>query len=230
MLKMPISVVIPIYNAARFVSRAIESALGQSFPPDEIMVIDDGSTDETAAIVESYGDRVIYQYQPNQGASVARNNGITIAKNDIIALLDADDYWPVDKLERQMRLLHDNSTADLVWGLVKIEYAHQGLERFVSFEKAPDDIAPIACLGAALFRRKAFEKVGLFDKRFDPSEDWDWYNRAQEKKLNILRDSEIGLYYYRHDDNLTSDIPKLAQSHLDFLKKTLNRRRINFRE
>ena len=225
-IKMPlISVVIPAYNAAHYLNRALESVFSQSQLPQEIIVIDDGSTDDTATIVKSFGSRIIYQHQSNQGASVARNSGIAIAKNEMIAFLDADDYWPKDKLERQMKLLQENPAADLVWGMVKIEYAHENLERFISLEKAPDDVAPIVCLGAALFRRQAFEKVGLFDKKFDPSEDWDWYNRAQEKKLNILRDDAIGLYYYRHDNNLTNDIHKLAQSHLYFLKKTLNRRR-----
>ena len=222
-----VSVIIPTYNAAHFVGRAIESALSQSLVPDEIIVIDDGSTDNTAAIVKSYGDRVNYQYQPNHGASVARNNGIAIAKNDIIALLDADDYWPVDKLERQTRLLQDNPTTDLVWGLVKIEYAHQGLERFVSLEKAPDDIAPIPCLGAALFRRRAFEKVGMFDEKLYLSEDWDWYNRVHEKKVNILKDRSTSLHYCRHDHNLTKDIRVLAQDQLYFLKRTIDRRRQN---
>lgn len=227
---MLISVVIPSYNAAKYIHRALESVFSQSLLPQETIVIDDGSTDDTATVVKSYGSDVTYHYQSNQGVSVARNSGIAIARSEVIAFLDADDYWPTDKLERQLKLLQENPTADLVWGMVKIEYAHENLERFVPLEKAPEDVAPIVCLGAALFRQQAFEKVGLFDDTLKFSEDWDWYNRAQEKKLNILKDREIGLHYSRHDHNMTRDLGAIAQNNVRFLKHTLNRRRINFRE
>jgi len=99
---MRVSVVIPCYNAARFLRETLDSILAQTLPAAEIIVIDDGSTDDSAAIAESYGPPVRAIRQPNQGESVARNRGIDEAKGDWIAFLDADDLWYPEKLEKQM--------------------------------------------------------------------------------------------------------------------------------
>ncbi len=97
-----VSVVIPCYNAAPFLRETLDSALNQTHPPMEVIVVDDGSTDNSAAIAESYGSPVRVIRQKNQGESVARNRGIDEAKGDWIAFLDADDIWMQDKLELQI--------------------------------------------------------------------------------------------------------------------------------
>ena len=97
-----VTVVIPCYNAARFLRQTLESVLNQTHAPLEVLVIDDGSTDESAAIAQSYGPPVRVICQPNQGESVARNRGIEEARGDWIAYLDADDLWLPEKLERQL--------------------------------------------------------------------------------------------------------------------------------
>ncbi len=98
---MSISVVIPAYNAAAFVGEAVASVLGQTRQPDEIIVVDDGSTDGTAALVRRTYPSVIVLEQPNSGVSIARNNGLDAARGDWVAFLDADDVWAPTKLERQ---------------------------------------------------------------------------------------------------------------------------------
>jgi glycosyltransferase involved in cell wall biosynthesis len=103
-----ISVVIPAYDAGRFINRTIDSVLAQSLPADEIIVVDDGSTDDTADVVKSCGPKVRYIYQQNAGVSVARNTGIENAGCEWITFLDADDEWLPDKLERQCNLLTRN--------------------------------------------------------------------------------------------------------------------------
>ena len=108
-----VSVVIPAYNLEGYISRAIESVLAQTRPADEIIVVDDGSTDSTGEIVKKYGSAVRYIYQENAGASAARNTGIKTAKNEWIAFLDGDDEWLEENLERQMGLLERNK--ELVW-------------------------------------------------------------------------------------------------------------------
>jgi glycosyltransferase involved in cell wall biosynthesis len=108
-----VSVVIPAWNVEAYIARAIDSALAQTRSPDEILVVDDGSTDATPQIVHRYGDRVRYIRQPQTGAAEARNRGIAEASGPWIAFLDADDQWLPDKLARQMEGLARNP--DIVW-------------------------------------------------------------------------------------------------------------------
>ncbi len=108
-----ISVIIPAYNAEEYIGRAIDSVLAQTHQPDEIIVVDDGSTDNTAEVIRSYSSRVHYIGQENGGASVARNTGIEAATGQWIAFLDADDEWVPEKLSMQIEHLRCNS--DLVW-------------------------------------------------------------------------------------------------------------------
>ncbi|MHC4951850.1 MAG: glycosyltransferase family 2 protein [Planctomycetota bacterium] len=108
-----ISVVIPAYNAGPYIRRTLESVLRQTHPADEIIVVDDGSTDNTADVAASYGDSVVLIRQENAGASVARNTGIEAAKGNWIAFLDGDDEWIPERLERQAAHLAKNP--DLAW-------------------------------------------------------------------------------------------------------------------
>jgi len=102
-----VSIVIPAFNASWCIRRAVDSVLAQTFTDFELIVVDDGSTDETAEILRSYGDALRVVSQPNGGMSCARNAGIRIARGRYIAFLDADDRWLPAKLERQVKLLDD---------------------------------------------------------------------------------------------------------------------------
>ena len=97
-----ISCVIPVFNGERYLGEALESVLAQSYQPLEVIVVDDGSTDETAEVARRYGERVRYVWQPNAGETAARNLGLTAAHGEFIAFLDADDVWDSEKLERQI--------------------------------------------------------------------------------------------------------------------------------
>jgi len=111
-----VSVIIPAYRAAGTIGRAIDSLLTQTRPPDEIVVVDDGSPDDLSTALESYGDRVVLARKPNGGAASARNHGIELARGELLAFLDADDYWEPDKLERQLRVFADHSEVGLCAG------------------------------------------------------------------------------------------------------------------
>src|SRR6185369_7640984 len=106
---MQVSVIIPTYNSARFLTEAIDSVLAQSFKDFEILVIDDGSTDETKAMMQRYGSPVRYIYQANAGVAAARNRGIAESRGKYIAFLDADDAWCARKLETQLNALARNA-------------------------------------------------------------------------------------------------------------------------
>lgn len=103
--RVGISIIIPTYERAHMVCEAIESALSQTLPPLEIIVVDDGSTDGTASVLKKYGDRIIYRHQKNLGVSAARNLGLSLAKGGLIAFLDSDDLWDPRKLEYQVKVL-----------------------------------------------------------------------------------------------------------------------------
>src|SRR4051794_5813716 len=109
-----VSVVIPTYNYARFIERALVSVLGQTHRPAEVLVIDDGSTDETATVVDRYATRVRYLRQENSGVSAARNAGVESSTGDLVAFLDADDEWVPNKLELQVEALTKRPEAGLV--------------------------------------------------------------------------------------------------------------------
>jgi len=110
---MNVAMVVPAHNAEAWIRRAINSALNQTVRPAELIVVDDGSTDDTARMVRQYGEEVVYVHQENAGPSVARNRGIDLARSEWIAFLDADDEWLPHKTERQLRVLEDNP--DLRW-------------------------------------------------------------------------------------------------------------------
>ncbi len=112
-MSITVSAVIPAYNAAKYVERAIESVLAQTRKADEIIVVDDGSTDNTADVVRQFGDKVKFIRQENAGASVARNTGIEAATSEWISFLDADDEWLPEKLKLQTEHLQRNP--DLAW-------------------------------------------------------------------------------------------------------------------
>ena len=114
-----VSVVIPAYNVEKYIGRAIDSVLAQTRRPDEIIIVDDGSTDSTAEVIKSYGSKVRFIRQENGGASVARNTGIEAATGQWIAFLDADDEWLPEKLQLQIEHLMRNP--DLVWSATNYE-------------------------------------------------------------------------------------------------------------
>ncbi|MEX2288088.1 MAG: glycosyltransferase family 2 protein [Planctomycetaceae bacterium] len=180
-----VSVVIPCFNAATYIHEAISSALNQTYRPLEVLVIDDGSTDESAEVAASFGEPVRVIQQPNQGESVARNRGIDEARGDWIAFLDADDVWKPEKLERQIALIDD--------GVVCI---HTAVFEFGSRQRVNDvsllppevryDIENLSVKGlihpsSALVRRSA---RGRFPT-------WTQYSEDQFYFLDLVREGEI---------------------------------------
>src|SRR5262245_58814803 len=109
-----VSVIIPNYNYGRFLREALDSALNQTLPPLEVIVVDDGSTDESPEILESYGDRIRVIRQKNQGVGIARNTGAEAARGELLAFLDADDYWFPQKLEKQVEKINSDPELGMV--------------------------------------------------------------------------------------------------------------------
>lgn len=187
---LSISVVIPSYNCEKYIGRAIDSVLNQTYQAMECIVVNDGSTDNTREIVASYADRVILVEQANQGASAARNAGIARAKGEYIAFLDADDYWHPSKLEKQARLLQDHPHLVLVsTRLARHEQEDSDRLQDDALRAQPysSDIADIHTdllallqnpyLGtpSVLVRADRAREVGGFDTTLPAAEDLDFY-------------------------------------------------------
>ena len=183
-----ISVIIPVYNGDNTIAAAIESALGQTFPAVEIIVVDDGSTDATGAILERYRSRIAVVSEANQGFCGARNVGIARSHGEHIALLDADDTWRPDKLEKSLAMLASSPNVVLVYtDVVNQDTAGRDLGTSpidASTAHAPTLDEMLSRLwpimpSTVVMRRDAYEKCGRFVEGF--SEDMDFWIRIREQ-------------------------------------------------
>lgn len=151
-----VSIIIPVYNAEQFLTETIESAINQTYRNWEIVIVNDGSTDKSAGIIEDYVTkdvRISAIHQHNQGVSVARNNGMLMAKGDFIALLDADDVWLPSYLEEKIGSLHKNSSIDFVFS-----------DFIIADEKLENSREPTSCNDSSIFNDiisiKGYEVTG----------------------------------------------------------------------
>ena len=211
-----VSVIIPTYNCDRYIVRAVESVLQQSGCTFEIIIIDDGSTDSTEAVLEPYrdreaypaGNRLRYVKQENQGVAAARNHGIEIARADYIAFLDADDYFLPDKLVRQAEILFKRADVGIV---------HSGWQRVDSMGNKLLDVRPWSQIpeldlenwlrwkpvlpSAMMFRREWLQYVGGFDPRFPPAEDTNLVLKLTLKGCKTAWLREITVCYRQHESS-----------------------------
>jgi hypothetical protein len=218
-----ISVVVPVYNGTNFLPEAIDNVLSQRYPALEIIVVDDGSTDAIDEAVGRLPVDVRFFKQENGGAASARNRGIKDVSGEFIAFLDVDDLWPENTLNCLVDVLLRDPDLDAVRGYGqlarwigesgRLEYIGNPREAF------PDYI------GACLYRRAAFTKVGLFDADLQFGEDIDWFTRARECGLRIERLDQVTLFVRRHDQNMTRGKSMIELNALRVFKKTLDRRR-----
>ncbi len=178
-----VSVIIPAWNAARTVGETIRSALGQTHRPIEVVVVDDGSTDETAAVVSSFGAAVRYVRQKNSGAAAARNLGIERSSGEFVALLDADDLWLPDKLERQVRTLRaDRSVGAVQCGTTYVDDGMNVLEvrtppPRVSLWEVLNFRGVVALMSTLVIRRDCLAVAGVQRPEFEGKDEWEWTMR-----------------------------------------------------
>lgn len=187
-----VSVTIPTFNCARFLGRAIDSALAQTYSDYEIIVVDDGSTDETRDVVDRYGTKAQYVYQPNRGLSSARNLTLSKASGELIAYLDADDMWYPHKLERQVSFLDSHKECGLVHSDVTTIDEWDGVIRSRNNHETQRKVPQGYCLMDLLKlchiqiltvveRRDCIERVGKFDERLPVAQDYlHWVSVALE--------------------------------------------------
>lgn len=207
-----VSFVIPSYNAAATIRATIESVLCQTYRDFEVLVVDDGSTDKTAPVVRSFGHDVRYLYQPNQGLAAARNTGIRATTGEVLVLLDADDMWMPDLLERQVTILKAQPEIDGVYAWVQL-VDEDGVPLPDQMRtRLNGDIIRRLLLGgnSVLFsmlavRRSVFDRVGLFDPVFRQAQDWDMTLRMAVAGVRLACIPQPLVLRRLHVHNLSAD-------------------------
>jgi glycosyltransferase involved in cell wall biosynthesis len=203
-----VSVIIPTYNRVSLLPRAINSVLAQTYHDVEIIVVDDGSTDNTIDVLESYGDQIICVRQANQERSIARNQGIDQSSGQYIAFLDDDDWWHPEKLSKQISTLEECPQCDFICC-----YSQQitpsgdvigSLGRDVACISKSHDALSWFYLGysiptlTAVVSRKVIEKVGLFDPKITYIEDWEFWMRVAIETQMICIPETLAYYQLQH--------------------------------
>jgi glycosyltransferase involved in cell wall biosynthesis len=242
-------VIVPTYNRARVVGEAIESALGQTRPPLEVIVVDDGSTDDTGAVVGRYvarhgADRVKYVRQANAGPATARNTGVAHSSGEVIALLDSDDRWSPEKLALQLPLLGaapvgggdalpfgSRLNADvardvgMVYGGFRcFGEAAANVERayYAGDDLGFHDLLAFVALGTQtlIFRRDVFDAVGGFDEACSPAEDQDFTIRVAARYAIRGLDRTVAEIRL-HGEQISGDKSRMFRASMHVLRKNL---------
>lgn len=200
------SIIIPCYNGERFLAQAIDAALAQSYSQCEVIVVDDGSSDGSAAIMQSYAARIRIVQQANAGLPAARNAGIYASTGSYLAFLDADDYWQPDFIEKMVQALETSGAAIAYCGWQNVGLPGGRGEPFVPPDyEQPDKLEKMVTgvrwpVHAALTRREVVEALGGFDPRWSTCEDFAFWIRAATLHP-LVRVAEV-LAFYRHHDGV----------------------------
>jgi glycosyltransferase involved in cell wall biosynthesis len=222
-----ISCIIPVYNGEVYLQEALESILAQTYRPLEIIVVDDGSTDGTAALVAGYGDKLRYLFQPNAGTAAACNLGITAADGDFVAFLAADDLWHPEKLSRQISRFQVRPDLDLCVTHVQnfwISELKEEAERFRHHRIAQP--LPGYVPQALLARRALFETVGKFNTSLRHADSTDWFLRATDRGAVMELLGDVLVYRRLHQSNLSRQMASISRGeYLNVVKTALDRRR-----
>jgi glycosyltransferase involved in cell wall biosynthesis len=213
-----ISVVIPVHNGASFIRRAIESVRAQTLQAAQLLIVDDGSTDGTAAVLREMDGLVCLGDARNRGQAAALNLGVAQSDRGLLAFLDADDVWTPDKLERQSAVLAADPEIEAVFGHVR-ERVDVADRRFLSREGR---VLPARLPSALLIRRQAWSRVGPFDERLRIGAPVEWYARASAGGLRERLLPDVVYERHIHGGNLGLS-PGAAAAYFAVVRRQLGR-------
>jgi glycosyltransferase involved in cell wall biosynthesis len=230
---LAVSIVVPAYNVASVISRAIESVLDQTFTDFEVVIVDDGSRDDTASVVKQFqsDSRIRYVYQSNKGLPGARNTGIQNSEAELIAFLDADDWWLPTKLEVQVRAMERNPDAGGCFVGATLVFPDGRQERTSSSSRwAKETMYTRLLFGPAVtgsgssmtIRKKCFDIVGTFDESMKALEDRDMWLRLAAQFPIIAIDNPLVFIARAGPDNMTSDGRRMARG-AEILQQNIER-------
>lgn len=220
-----ISVIIPVWNGQTYLGAAIDSVWKQTVSSHEIIVVDDGSSDRSLEIVDTYGLAVRTYCQPHLGPAAARNLGIRQATGDLLAFLDADDLWLPEKLARQMTLMQAQPQLDAVLGQIESFVSPEVDETTRQRLRVQPEPQAGYHVGALLIRRDSFLRVGLFDEQLPSGEFIDWWARAMDGGVVYAVLPEVVMRRRVHGQNYTLTPKGNAQHYARVARMALQRRR-----
>jgi glycosyltransferase involved in cell wall biosynthesis len=197
-----VSVVIPLHNGRATIRRTLESVIRQSGPPVEILVVDDGSGDDGAAVCAGFPDVKLIR-QAGRGVASARNTGLRAARGEWLAFLDQDDEWPANRLRDDLRLLSESGPPSWTLGLTQHVLA-VGAEPPAGMGPGPYERPQSSrLLGASLIHRSCFDQVGDFDAAFAVADDFDWFRRMDAAGIGPVGSGRVTLIKHWHATNLS---------------------------
>jgi len=208
-----VSVVIPAFNAAGYIGAALESVLQQRSGEQQVIVVDDGSTDDTPRILAGFGARITVVRQENRGPAAARNAGLDLSEGEFITFIDADDLWPHGRLDGHLAYLRSHPGTEVLLGAIQhVRDVDGGWEPYGEPFHAMS-------LPSGIFRRDLFLSVGRLDESLFYCEDVDWFFRARRAGVALAKTPEIGLYHRRHRHNLTNRKSRVREHTLKVLAR-----------
>ncbi|MEM6705641.1 MAG: glycosyltransferase family A protein [Acidobacteriota bacterium] len=217
-----VSVVIPAWNAVRFLPAALDSVRQQTYGAAEILVVDDGSTDGTAEIARRAADVVLLE-SPQSGPSAARNLAVDRASGEVVAFLDADDLWLPEKLEKQIAALAAEPAAGLCL-CQEICFVEEG--KPLPPWARPHLLEPhTGLLSTTIVRRQALDDIGPFDESMRQAEDLDWFSRAESVGARRIVVEEVLVRKRLHEANATAKSDTNREAMLKMARKAMLRRR-----
>jgi glycosyltransferase involved in cell wall biosynthesis len=225
------SIIIPCYNAERWVSEAIESCLNQTYSAIEVIVIDDASTDQSLEVIKSFGDKIRWETGPNRGGSAARNRGFALSKGEYIQFLDADDYLLPKKIARQVEFL-ESTRADIVYADWRHQYDQaDGRVEIGDIVISGDHDNVLGALlegwwvapAAVLARRKAVVRMGGWDESLEAAQDRDYMISLALRGARILYQPGCYSIYRRYGEVTvsTANRQRWLENHTRVLDKAL---------
>jgi len=220
-----VSVIIPVYNGARYVVDAIGSVLEQTHRDLEIVVVDDGSTDDSPAILGRFAAPVRVIRQENGGTGAARNRGVSASRGELLAFLDQDDLWMPAKLTMQIAALRTHAELEAVFGMVEQFHSPElgeGFRQRIPIPRAP---IPGYLPSAMLVKRTAFERIGPFGERWQLVEWTEWFVRAIELGLVLSVLPEVVARRRLHEGNKGLALRSFQTEYPRILKALLDRKR-----
>jgi len=222
MSELSFSVIVPVYNGQKYLRDTLESLVTQDYSSFEIIAVDDGSSDSSAEIIQSYNS-VKYIYQDNQGNAVARNRGIASSTNDVIALIDQDDLWVPEKLSTFAGYFTSHPEIDFAVAKARV-FLSQGIEvptwcRDNLLNRDIVDYSP----GSIVFRRRLFNRIGPFDQSLVSGHDTDWILRVKDSDTPMGVLPDVLLLKRVHEANQSAEVTRIHAELLEVFRRSIKR-------